>query len=63
MTNLTEIFKTLALQVNDPVKQQQFARMEESLSKISNDYKFQGISSQGVSVDKDLLPQKFNAND
>ena len=63
MANVTEVLKDLTLQINDPVKQQQMELMQESLSKISNDYRFQGISSQGVSVDKELLPQKFNAND
>src|SRR6185503_1786971 len=55
--------KLLTLKVDDPVKQQQIDLMQESLSKLSSDYKFQELTSQGVLVDKDLLPQKFNAND
>src|SRR6185312_15567640 len=63
LATVTETLKLLALKVDDPVKQQQMNLMQESLSKISSDYKFQGMNSQGVSLDKELLPHKFNATD
>ena len=63
LATVTETLKLLALKIEDPAKQQQMDLMQESLSKLSSDYKFQELTSQGVSVDKDLLPQKFNAND
>ena len=63
VANMAEMLKNLTLPINDPVRQQQMELMQESLSRLSNDYRFQGISSQGISVDKELLPQKSNAND
>src|SRR6187397_1427004 len=63
LATVTETLKLLALRIDDPVKQQQMDLMQEILSKLSNDYKFQELTSQGVSVDKDLFPQNFNAND
>ena len=63
LATVTETLKLLALKVDDPVKQQQMNLMQESLRKLSSDYKFQGMSSQGVSLDKELLPHKFNATD
>ena len=63
LATVTETLKLLALKIEDPVKQQQMDLMQESLSKFSSNYKFQELTSQRVWVDKDLLPQKFNAND
>src|SRR6187397_1640876 len=63
LVTMTETLKLLTLKVDDPVKQQQMNLMQESLSMLSSDYKFQGIRSQGVSLDKELLPHKFNATD
>ena len=63
LNDVTEVLKALTLKIDDPVKQQQMNLMQESLSKLSSDYKFQGFSSQGFSLDKELLPHKFNATD
>ena len=63
LVTMTETLKLLTLKVDDPVKQQRMDLLQESLSKLSSDYKFQGMSSQGVSLDKELLPHKFNATD
>ena len=63
VANLAEMLQNLSLQISNPEKQKQMDLIQESLGKLSNNFRFQEISSQGVSVDKDLLPQKFNPND